>query len=166
MRPGWPRARCRRAADVHYHVSVIERQGRDRGRLEPAGQVRHRAGEPFGLLGVARQPAEERLSIELLGSGLAGADGVGEAGERRVVRFHEHDGHVAHRARLAAGQRPPERGQGEHARLGLGEHAHTGQRAQQPAQRRRMRAGAFGEDLRRRRAGHQVIGNAQGRGGV
>jgi hypothetical protein len=33
---------------------------------------------------VVRQPAEERLVIEVLGGGLAGADGVDEVAERRA----------------------------------------------------------------------------------
>jgi hypothetical protein len=75
---------------------------------------------------VVRQPGEERLAIELLGGGLAGADGVDEVSERGIVSFRKHDGQVAHRARLAAGQRLPERGQGEDAGLGFGKHAHAG----------------------------------------
>jgi hypothetical protein len=93
----------------------------------------------------------------VFGGGLAGADGVKKLTERRVVRLHEHDDHVAHRAGLAAGQRLPERGQGEDTGFGLGEHAHAGQRAQQTVQRRRMHAGPFGEDLRRHRARYKLI---------
>jgi hypothetical protein len=36
------------------------------------------------LLRVVPQPAEERLVIEVLGGGLAGADGVDEVAERRA----------------------------------------------------------------------------------
>ena len=143
------------------------RQGGDRGGLEPpAGQVRPGAGESAGLLGVVRQPGEERLAVVALGGGLASADGVDEVAERCVVRFHEHDGHIAHRAGLVAGQRPPERSQGKDAGLGLGEHAHAGQRPQQPAQRRRVCAGAFGQDLSLRRASQELIGHAEHRGGI
>jgi len=44
--------RAVRAADIDDRLDAVERQGRDRGCLEPAGQVRHRAGEPGGMLGV------------------------------------------------------------------------------------------------------------------
>jgi hypothetical protein len=155
------------AADVHDRAGAIKRQGGDRGGLEPAaGQVRHGAGESAGLLGVVRQPGEERLAVQVLGRGTAGADGVDELSERRIVRFHPHDGQVAHRARLAAGQRLPERGQGEDTGLGFGEHARAGQRAQQAVQGRRVGADTFGEGLHRCRAGHELIGDAQGRGGI
>ena len=129
------------AADVDDRSGAIQRQGRDRRALESAGQAGHRGGEPAGLLGVLGQPGEERLAVEAFGGGLAGADGAKEVAERRVVRLHEHDDHIAHRAGLAAGQQLPERVQREDAWLGFGEHAHAGQRAQQPAQRRRVRAG-------------------------
>jgi hypothetical protein len=115
---------------------------------------------------VARKPGEERLAVHVLGRGPAGADGVEEFSERRIVRFHPHDGQVAHRARLAAGQRLPERCQGEDTGLRFGEHADAGQRAQQAVQGRRVRADTFGEVLHRRRAGHELIGDAQGRGGI
>jgi hypothetical protein len=54
-------------------------------------------------------------------------------------------------------------GVSEDTGLGFGEHAHAGQRAQQAAQIRRVRAGTLGEGLHRRRAGHELIGDAQGR---
>jgi hypothetical protein len=115
---------------------------------------------------VVRQPGEERLAIQVLGSGLAGADGVDQVAERRVVRLHQRDGQVTHRAGLAAGQRLPQRSQGKDAGLRLGEHARAGERAQQPVQGRRVRAGVLGQDRHRRRAGRQVIGDAQHRGGI
>jgi hypothetical protein len=37
---------------------------------------------------------------------------------------------------------------------------------QQPVQGRRVRVGPFGEGLHRRRAGHELIGDAQGRSGI
>ena len=67
---------------------------------------------------------------------------------------------------MAAGQRLPERGQGEHAGLRFGEHSHACQCAQQPVQRRGVRAGLLGQGLRRRRTGHELIGDAEGRGGI
>jgi hypothetical protein len=118
------------APDIDDRCGAIQRQGRDRRALEPAGQAGHRGGEPAGLLGVLRQPAEERLAVEPLGGRLPGADGLEQVAERAVVRFHEHQDHVAHRPGLAAGQQLPERVQGEDAGLGFGEHAHAGQRAQ------------------------------------
>jgi hypothetical protein len=52
------------APDVDDRSGAIQRQGRDRRALEPAGQAGHRGGEPAGLLGVLGQPGEERLAVE------------------------------------------------------------------------------------------------------
>ena len=64
------------------------------------------------------------------------------------------------------GQRLPERGQAEDARFGLGEHPGAGQRAQQPAQRRRARPGLPGQHLDRDRPGRQVVRDAEHGGRV
>jgi hypothetical protein len=42
------------AADVDDGPDAIQRQGSDRGWLEPAGQAGHRGCEPAGALGVVR----------------------------------------------------------------------------------------------------------------
>jgi hypothetical protein len=113
---------------------------------------------------VVRQPAEERLVIEVLGGGLAGADGVDAVAERRrCVSMN-----MMATSRIEPGwpltsvcpsEVSEEPGSVLVTRLRPAS-------VTQPVQRRRVRGTASGQDLRRRRAGHELIGGAQYRGGI
>lgn len=159
-------SRAGAAADVGQGLDAGEVVGvEDRPRFS-AAEAGHRGVEDPGLLGVFAQIVEDRPAEQPLEGRLAGPHGLEQVAPAAMLLLAQHDRHRPHGIRPILAEELGRRVEAESSVGLLGEHALVGQGAENSIQRPGRHADRGGDLSGRPRAGRQVVGDPELRGGV